>query len=195
MNWLKYFKPIITLLLISAFLQAEISVGLGHTWSRTLQGLHEDNDGAHSYHQGSVPGRISLWYEVDSLDHHLFLDNDQVVYGIAILTEARYSDAFLETNRLFIAPLYATYYLNFEKIGIGAGLSVALTDVRNTRENTTLGQQIGKHLALRYNEYPWFIEALLMQSCAEGTFGNKGNEIRSFYDITNYSLRYGWYID
>jgi hypothetical protein len=181
--------------MISACLQAEISVALGQTWGKYLQTLATDNNGQRSLHQSELSGRLSLWYELDSRDHPLFLENDQVVYGIGLLQETRYQDALLPEDRTLIIPLYATYYLNYAQLGLGAGLNVALMDLRTPRRTTTLGQQLGKHFALRYNFTEGYIESMVMQNCAEGMFSVQGSEVTSFYDMTQYILRCGWYLN
>lgn len=196
MNWSVFYKKhIIILLLISACLHAEISVGLGQTWGRYLETLASDNNGQRSVQQGILSGRLSFWYELDSYDHPLLLSNDQIVYGLGLLTETRYQDSFLTEDKVLIIPLYATYYLNYAQFGLGLGLNLALMDMHNAHSSTTLGQQLGKHLAVRYNFPEWYLELMLMQNCAEGSLGNKDNELTAFYDMTQYIIRCGWYFE
>ena len=192
LNWLKYSKLfVLTLILLSTALWAEISIGIGHTSGRYKQTISEDTTGRRSLHQNVLPGRISLWYELDSRDHHLFLDNDQVIYGLGLVNQAHYKDYTLDTDRIFIIPLYTTYYLNYGDFGVGGGINLALMDIRTPRNTTTLAQQLGKQLALRYNRSDWYIEAMVMQNCAANTV----DAGESFYDITQYILRYGWYLE
>lgn len=188
-------KSLVLILILSACAQSEISVGIGHTWGRYLETLSTDNNGQRFVHQGLLSGRLSFWYELDSYHHPIFFANDQVVYGLGLLSETPYQDSLLAEDQALIIPLYTTYYLNYAQIGFGVGLNVALMNMRTAQSSTTLGQQLGKHLAIRYNFPSWYLETMLMQNCAEGSFGPKENEITAFYDMTQYLLRCGWYLD
>ncbi|GBR76348.1 hypothetical protein NO2_0910 [Candidatus Termititenax persephonae] len=181
-------RRIIFLLFMCGALRAEIALAAGLTQGRLWQTV----SGAENYRSASALAlRTACFVEFDSVGHPLFLPNDQVVYGLGILSECRYRDAWAVLNRYFSFPLYATYYLNFGAQAVGIGLNLNIVQLRYRNYAALQGQQLGKHIFWRINGSDNYWEFGLMQLCAEGTY--PAEDVVSFYDTTNFILRYGFY--
>jgi hypothetical protein len=181
-------KSALFLLFILAALSAEISLSGGLTQGRQLQTI----SGAENYRAAAgLTLRPAFFIEADSAGHPLFLDNDQVVYGLGLLTECAHQDAHAAFNQQLAFPLYATYYLNFGAQAVGAGLSLNILQLRYRNHAALQGQQLGKHIFWRWNGVDNYLEFGLMQLCAESAYA--AEDLVSFYDTTNFILRYGFY--
>ncbi|GBR72960.1 hypothetical protein NO1_0416 [Candidatus Termititenax aidoneus] len=174
--------------LILAALSAEISLSGGLTQGRQLQTI----SGAENYRAAAeLTLRPAYFAEFDSAGHSLFLANDHVAYGLGILTECAQRDAYAAFNQHLAFPLYATYYLNFGAQAVGFGLNLNILQLRRRNYAVLQGQQLGKHIFWRLNGADNYWEFGLMQLCAESNYPD--DEINSFYDTTNFVLRYGFY--
>jgi hypothetical protein len=181
-------KSALFLLFIFSALFADISLSGGLTQGRQLQTI----SGAENYRAASeLTLRPAFFVEADSAGHPLFLANDQVVYGLGLLTECAHRDVYAAFNQHFAFPLYATYYLNFGAQAVGAGLSLNILQLRYRNYAALQGQQLGKHIFWRWNWPDKYLEFGLMQLCAESAYA--ADDIVSFYDTANFILRCGFY--
>ncbi|MDR2428780.1 MAG: hypothetical protein LBD62_03130 [Candidatus Margulisbacteria bacterium] len=181
-------KSSLFLIFIFATLSAEISLSGGLTQGRQLQTI----SGAENYRAASeLTLRPAFFVEADSAGHPLFLANDQVVYGLGILTECAHQDAYAAFKQQLAFPLYVTYYLNFGAQAVGAGLNLNILQLRYRNYAALQGQQLGKHIFWRWNGADNYLEFGILQLCAESAY--PADDTVSFYDTTNFILRYGFY--
>jgi len=182
-------KKFLLFIFLCTALWGEISISVGQTSGRYLQNLTDD--GFHQ-RQSVLAGRPALFFELDSLDHPLFLANDFIVYGIGAFAETRYRDYLTGYNNTTFIPLYANYYLKLnEQWMIGAGINFNIMQLRYKTTTTTLSQQLGKNILLRYKPGDYFMEGGLMQTCSIGRF----DDVDSFFDATNYVFKFGYYLE
>jgi len=115
-----------------------------------------------------------------------------MIFGLGFLTETAYEDMALDAKYQLTLPVYFTYYLRFGAHALGAGLNLGLLQLRYRNSIYMQGQQLGKHLFYRYNTGDSYMELGVMQLCARGDYPEEG--LVSFYDTTNFVLRYGFYL-
>jgi hypothetical protein len=179
----------LAILLLWAYASAEIGLSAGFTQGRSLQALSgEDTRGRVSL----LALRPAFFVETDSLNHPLFLANDQVVFGLGVLTETAQADLLLSAKYQLSIPLYATYYLRFGNQAVGLGLNLNLLQLRHRNDVYVQGQQLGKHLFWRMDQDNSYMELGVLQLCAQGDYPDSG--VVSFYDSTNFVCRYGIYL-
>jgi hypothetical protein len=181
--------------LLSCGLFADISLSLGNSFGRGLQTISYDHNGGRYARPLTLSGRPAFFFEIDSRNHPLFLDKDMVVYGFGILSEVKYRERLTEDQYIAQFPFYATYYYWLTPhIALGAGATITVQQTRHKNSVNQQGQQLGKLLAARYAiDQNSFLDVGIMQTCAQAEYNN--NDIVSFYDVTNYTFRYGWYLD
>ncbi len=183
---------LIILLCFISLAFSEISLSLGQTSGTYLQTLTDDGDV--KIHKNYLPGRPALFYEIDSGNHPLWLENDQVIFGIGLMSETRYKDYYADSNFTTFIPIYFNYYLRFaENWAVGTGLNLNIMQTRYKNNLISLSQKPGLNLVLRYTPEPsYFIEAGVMRTVSEAWYEP---DLRSSYDATNYILKFGWYLE
>ena len=183
-------KKILFLLILLSCVRAEVALLLGLTQGNALQTLSGD---VNQSQVSSLSLRPAYFVEVDSVDHPLFLANDMVVLGLGWLTETAHKDLMMDEKYVQLSiPVYATYYLRYGIHSIGLGFSLNLMQLRYRNHVSMQGQQLGKHLFWRINGDNNYLELGVMQLCAQGNYAEE--DVVSFYDTTNFVLRYGFYL-
>lgn len=183
------FRKILILFCLTSLVLAEIGLSGGITWGESLQSISGAERIDKLY---SLSPRLAYFVELDSLDHPLFLENDQIVFGLGFLTETAHKDWILPAQFQLSIPLYVTYYLRFGAHAIGLGGNLNLLQIRYRNDLYMQGQQLGKQLFYRYNAGSSYLEFGVMQLCARGDYPDE--ELISFYDSLNFILRYGFYL-
>ncbi len=184
-------KIIILFLLLFNISFGEISLSCGLASTRLIQTPSDSLDLTLGK-SATLPTRSSIFYELDSYGHHLWLENDRVIYGIGIISENYYKERISSYTSLSIYPMYINYLIEIHPgFFIGPGINWAFMELREKNYSLNISQYPGYSLCLRKEFKNSFLELDWLQMKAVASYDGDFN----YYHSVNYFLRYGIYLE